>query len=150
MIARCDFWVAAGFRVLTRNHVERLRGGAPPRSYRGTRPRCASGTLMSLRTAPTPLRAKHQPPRNILNRGSPPPPHTQNTNHQVAGLKPTALPRHSSLGTGRTRNPAHLPQPRRDRSVPRILMHAEVHISSAATSGCPSSARTGPLQEQRG
>jgi len=57
MIARCDFWVAAGFRVLTRNHVERLRGGAPPRSYRGTRPRCASGTLMSLRTAPAPLRA---------------------------------------------------------------------------------------------
>ena len=35
------------------------RGGVRPRSYRGTRPRFASGTLMSLRTTP-PLRApKH-------------------------------------------------------------------------------------------
>ena len=33
-----------------------LRGGARPRSYRGTRPRFASGTLMSLRTIP-PFRA---------------------------------------------------------------------------------------------
>ena len=33
--------------------------GVRPRSYRGTRPRFASGTLMSLRTTP-PLRIKHQ------------------------------------------------------------------------------------------
>ena len=35
------------------------RVDARPRSYRGTRPRFASGTLMSLRTTP-PLRVKHQ------------------------------------------------------------------------------------------
>ena len=66
------------------------------------------------------------PPRNTPKRDSPPPP-------QFA--------RHGA----HTTPPPYLPQPRRDRSVPRMLRNAEVHISSAATSGCPSSARTGPL-----
>ena len=54
MIARCCCVTAAGFRVPIPSHVERLRGGARPRSYRGTRPRFASGTLMSLRRPPKP------------------------------------------------------------------------------------------------
>ena len=106
----------AGFRVSTLRCVERLRGGACPRSYRGTRPRFASGTLMSLRTAPTPRRAPHQPPSSRLNRDSPPPP-------QFA--------RHGA----HTKPRAHLPQPRRERSTPRIPMHAEVHISSTTAPG---------------
>ncbi len=71
MIARCCLVTVAGFPMPTPGHVERLRGGARPRSYRGTRPRCASGTLMSLRTAPAPLRAPDQPPSNTLNHDSP-------------------------------------------------------------------------------
>ena len=57
-----------------------------------------------------------QPPNNTLNRDSP--------------------PRPSSLGTERTHGTtAYLPQPRRDRSIPRIPIHAEVHISPAAAPG---------------
>jgi len=64
MIARYCLVTVAGFRMPARNHVERLRGGAHPRSYRGTHPRFASGTLMSLRTAPAPRRAPdHQATR---------------------------------------------------------------------------------------
>ena len=61
----------------TPRYVDRLRGGARPRSYRGTRPRFASGTLMSLRTAPTPLRAPDLPTSKTLKGDSSPPPHTQ-------------------------------------------------------------------------
>ena len=48
----------AGFRVPAPSYVGRLRDGARPRSYRGTRPRFASGTLMSLRRPPKPPRTR--------------------------------------------------------------------------------------------
>ena len=46
------------------------RGGVRPRSYRGTRPRFASGTLMSLRTTPPPPRAQALPGRAGAPSGS--------------------------------------------------------------------------------
>ena len=149
MIARCCCVTVAGFRVPTPDHAGRLMGGARPRSYRGTRPRFASGTLMSLRTAPTPLRAKHQPPRNILNRGNPPPPHTQNTSHQVADLKATALPRPSSLGTGHTRNPrASTATPAGPQRTPiaeerrgAYILCRDIRVSELCEDGSPAGAK---------
>ena len=129
MIARCDFWVAAGFRVLTRNHVERLRGGlargsAPssllqghPPSLRFGHPDVATdGTGASARTRLTttqhtkrrqpspPHTQTAKPPRNRLKGDSSPPPHTQNAKPPSNRLKGDSLPRASSLGTGRTQN----------------------------------------------
>ena len=45
------------------SEINRGRGGARPRSYRGTRPRFASGTLMSLSDDTAPPRAQALPGR---------------------------------------------------------------------------------------
>ena len=56
----CRQWLRAGIPVLVAVCLlVKLRDGVRPRSCRGTRPRFASGTLMSLRTTPH-LRVRHQ------------------------------------------------------------------------------------------
>ena len=78
MIARCCCVTVAGFRVLTRNHVERLRGGAPPRSYR----------------------QNTQPPSNTLKGDSPPRPSSLGTgrtrNPRASAATPAGLARGSA------------------------------------------------------
>ena len=106
---------------------------------------------MSLRRPPKPPRTRqvayrraHREPLGAatfsgsalrVSHGRSPQPHTQNTKPPGNRLNRDSPPRPSSLGTGRTRNPAYLPQPRRDRSVPQIPIRAEVHISPAAAPG---------------
>ena len=148
----------------TLSFVGRLRGGARPRSYRGTRPRFASGTLMSLRTAPTPQRAPRQPPSSRLKGRQPSPPqfarhgahtkppqtfHHPNTKPPSNTLNRDSPPRHSSLGTGRTRNPRNTPtepggiprtpepQTRRGIDIPR----RDIRVSELCEDGSPVGAR---------
>ncbi len=79
------------------------------------------------RRQPSPPRTQNtQPPSNTLNRDSPPPP--QFARHG-AHTKPPRTP------TNRRDN-APLPNPQKP---------PEESVSSVVTSGCPSSARTGPL-----
>ena len=147
----------AGFRVPTPRYVDRLRGGARPRSYRGTRPRFASGTLMSLRTAPTPLRAIESS-SNALNRDSPPPPHTQNI--QPPGNR---LNRDSPPPPQFARHGTHTKPPRIHRNPGGTAAHPEYRytqrciyplpqhqvtkqgktVSPVVTSGCPKRSEDG-------
>ena len=152
----------------TPGYVDRLRGGARPRSYRGTRPCFASGTLMSLRTAPTPLCAPDLPTSKTLKGDSPRPtrktpnhqatdqkgdssplPHRQNTQPPGNRQNRDSFPRHSSLDTGRTRNPRAStatpagPQrtPNTDTRRGAYILCRDIRVSELCEDGSPAGAK---------
>ena len=127
MIARCDFWVAAGVRVLSRNPPS-LRFGHPDVATDGTGASARTRLTTTQHTkrrqpspphtqtakpprnrlkgdsSPPPHAQNTQPPRQQAKPRQPPPPHTQNAKPPSNRLKGDSLPRASSLGTGRTQN----------------------------------------------
>ena len=141
--------VAAGFPVPTPRYVDRLRGGARPRSYRGTRPRFASGTLMSLRTAPPPLRAIESS-SNALNRDSPPPPHTQNIQSSSNSLKgdsppPPQFARHGAHTLNHRASTATPAGPQRtpntDTRRGAYILCRDIRVSELCEDGFPAGAK---------
>ena len=145
-----------------------MRGGARPRSYRGTRPRFASGTLMSLRTAPAPRRAPDLPTGKILKGDSPTRPIRKTPSHKATGQTATASPaphakhqpphntlnrdsppRPSSLGTGRTRNhrapTATTARPQRtpntDTRGGAYILCRDIRVSELCEDGSPAGAK---------
>ena len=139
----------------------RAYAGAPvTRTLRPSLLRCGERPCDTLRALPenTAHQPKHPATRQHTKPRQPTPPYTQNIQPPNNTLNRDSPPRPSSLGTGRTHGTtAYLPQPRRDRSIPRIPIHAEVHISSTAapgiqarktvspvvTSGCPKRSEDG-------
>ena len=130
--------LGTGAHTQTTNHPRRdqLEVRHPPRSYRGTRPRFASGTLMSLRRPPKPprthqvaYRRAHREPLGAatfsgsalrVSHGRSPQPHTQNTQPPSNTLNRDSPPPHQFARHG-----AHTKPPRIYRNPGGTAAHPE-------------------------
>ena len=90
-----------------------------------------------------------EPPRNRLNRDSLPRPTDKTPSHHVTHQNATALPRHSSLGTGRTRSPRASaatpagPQrtPNTDARRGAYILCRDIRVSELCEDGSPAGAK---------
>jgi len=148
MIARCDFWVAAGFRVLTRPGGAR-GGGPPPPPPRGPPPSlrfghpdvATDGTDTSARKTPATTQhteprqpsptphAKHQPPGSRLKGDSPPPPQFARHGAHTKPRASTATP----AGPQRT--------PNTDARRGAYILCRDIRVSELCEDGSPAGAK---------